>query len=169
MEFEIACTCGQHMLVDKRYVGQEVVCPGCQGLLTTPEVPQGGDPVPIVAPVSLIPDAPPAPPPDAPPPCAPPVAPPTAEDVHVEGEVAGAKQTHARAVAALICGILSLMTCPPIILNVIALVLAAQAKRDIRVNPHLYTGMELATAAQVCAVVGLFGGCAVTGCILPML
>ena len=169
MEFEIACTCGQHMLVDSQYVGQEVACPGCGGLLTTPDAPRGGDPVPVLSPMSLIPDTPPVPPPVSPAPPSPSATPLAAADVYDEGRLAGVKRTHGRAVAALICGILSLGACPPLILSIISLVLAGQAKRDIRMNPDLYTGLELATAAQVCAVIGLFGGCIVGGCLLPMI
>ncbi len=155
MEFEIACTCGQHMLVDGRYVGQEVACPGCQGLLRVPSAPAPGNAPPVLSPVTAagVGPAPTAPGP------APPQAPVAAGPVQVGYEgVVGTRRTHGRATAALVCGILSIFACP-IVLSIVSLVLASQAKRDIRERPDLYEGMGLATAGQICAVVGLVLNC----------
>jgi len=70
----------------------------------------------------------------------------------------GTRRTHGRATAALVCGILSIFACP-VILSIVSLVLASQAKRDIRERPDLYEGMGLATAGQICAVAGLVLNC----------
>ncbi len=52
MEFEIACTCGQHMMVDAQHVRETVVCPGCGGHLSVPSPPSPGQQPPVVAPRS---------------------------------------------------------------------------------------------------------------------
>ncbi len=155
MEFEIACTCGQHMLVEVRYIGQEVACPGCQGLLPVPDAPRPGDPVAVVSPVASPPRPPEARPSGPPPPVHPDYA----------GTQIGRRQTHGRAVAALVCAIVGLLSCP-VVFSVAALVLANQAKDAIRMRPDLYDGMGMANAAQTLAVVGLLWCCLVGGCLL---
>ena len=162
MEFEIACTCGQHMLVDGRFVGQEVACPGCQGLLRVPSSPPPGNPPPVVSPVTAASVGPAHSAPGGAPTqnvAPPPYAPVAGGAVQVGyGGVVGTRRTHGRATAALVCGILSIFACP-IVLSIVSLVLASQAKRDIRERPDLYEGTGLATAGQACAIVGLVFNC----------
>jgi len=155
VEFEIACTCGQNMLVESRYVGQDVQCPGCGGILRVPPIPRSGDPVPVVWPRSETGPPPPTVPPpferdDGP-------MPPTG------------RRTHPKAIASLVCGILGVVTCPvgPVVLGVISLVLGGQAKRDILMYPDVYDGVGLAAAGQLLGAVGLLlslGTCLLSGC-----
>jgi len=49
-------------------------------------------------------------------------------------------------------------------LSIISLVLAGQAKREIRERPDVFGGMGLATAGQICAIVGLALTCLMSGC-----
>jgi hypothetical protein len=172
MEFEIACTCGQHMLVETRYVGQEVECPGCGGLLPVPEAPASGEAVPVVAPSTDV-DVQAAPPPPPPPSPATPATARTVNSVpdpppyiyidHAAGSV-DVQRTNGKAIAALVAAIIGMLGCLPIVPSVIALVLASHAKDEIQLQPNLYTGTGIATAAQICAVIGLLVFFAFVGC-----
>ncbi|MBN1343429.1 MAG: DUF4190 domain-containing protein [Phycisphaerae bacterium] len=155
MEFEIACTCGQNMLVEEAHVGQEVECPGCRQLLTVPGAPRSGDPVPVVRPGP----PPPPPPVSARPAPAGPVPPMTPVPIGYGGQYVGPRRTHGKAIAALVLGIAGIVFSGCFPLGIIALILGAQAKRDIREQPELYDGSGLATAGQVCAVISLFICC----------
>lgn len=152
MEFEIACTCGQGMLVESDFVGEQVECPGCGGLLTVPEPPESEDQVPVVAPEapSVIPTArsvEDSPPPPPPPPPSPEVQEARPIELGYAGPLHGPPRTNGKAVAALLLSILAYTICP-VVGNIAALVLASMAKSEIRANPQVFTGEGLATAAQ---------------------
>jgi hypothetical protein len=159
LDFEIACTCGQNMIVESQLIGQDVQCPGCGGLLTVPAVPRSGDPVPVVWPKSERTPSPPPPPPTAPPPF-----------VGGDRRPFLGRKTNGKAVASLICSIIGLATCPvgPLVLSTAGVVLGGRAKREILYNPELYDGLGLAVAGQVLGIIGLIlsmGSCLITGCL----
>jgi hypothetical protein len=157
VDFEIACTCGQNMLVESQYVGQEVQCPGCGGVLVVPPLPGSGDPVPVVWPRSKT--ARPPPTSSAPPPF----------DAGYGPVVPAFRRTNGKAIAAFVCGVLGLFLFPcQFILSVASIFLANRAKWEIQMRPDLYNGMGLAKAGQVLGAVGLmlmFGTCLVAGCL----
>ncbi len=148
MEFEIACTCGQDMLVEDQYVGGEVECPGCGGLLMVPPRPVDEGDVPVVAPLASPANqtyvgsrqAPPPPPPPTP------KDHPTDLGYGMPGE--DVERVHPKAIIAVVLGVIGIVGCP-IIPSIAALVLASQAKRDIQDHPGMYTGAGWATLAQV--------------------
>jgi DNA-directed RNA polymerase subunit RPC12/RpoP len=157
VDFEIACTCGQNMLVESQYVGQDVQCPGCGGVLVVPPVPRSGDPVPVVWPRSQT--VPPRPPPVVLPPF----------DVGYGPVSPSLRRTNGKAIAAFVCGVLGVFLFPcSFILSLVGILLANQAKLEIRMRPDLYNGIGLARAGQVLGIVGLtlfIGGCVMAGCL----
>ncbi len=77
------------------------------------------------------------------------------------------RRVHPKAIAALVCGVMGVTTCP-LIMSIVSLILASSAKQDIRVSPDVYTGMGLATAGQVLGLLGVMLipiGCVVHGCL----
>jgi hypothetical protein len=155
MEFQIACSCGQHMLVESGYVGQEVECPNCRGVLTVPPTPHPDDPIPVVTPERRVPVVEVGPIRTTPPPVPPSDAPAGGATPPAVGLSYGAPslpvRTHGRAIAALVFAVLSFVLCP-VVPALIALVLAGQAKREIRLRPDIFSGAGLATVAQIIAI-----------------
>jgi len=153
LDFQIACTCGQNMIVESQHVGQDVQCPGCGALLTVPPVPRSGDPVPVVWPRSK----------DTPPEV---VYEPTQAQTEYAPFPSALPRIHRKAIASLVCGIIGPFACPPVF-GVAALALATQAKLEIRMRPDLYSGLSFATAGQILGLAGLLitvgwwlvGGC----------
>lgn len=157
MEFEIACTCGQNMLVEEQYVGREVECPACGGLLPVPPKPVDEDDVPVVAPMASAVDETYGRTTKAPPPPPPPPSPrnePLDPGYAMPEPNVGDAQTHPKAIIALVLGVIGIVGCP-IIPSIGALVLASQAKHDMRLRPDLYSGMGLATVAQILGAIPL--------------
>src|SRR5690606_8090451 len=70
------------------------------------------------------------------------------------------KQTLPNSTLVLILGILSILTCccvgiPGLILGIVALVLAKQARETYLVNPELYTGYSNVKTGKILAIVGI--------------
>jgi uncharacterized membrane protein len=83
------------------------------------------------------------------------------------------KQTSSLAIISVVCGFLGL-TFLPLIGSIIAVIAAPFAKREIRENPEVYTGEELAKTGQILGWVGLIlfvviGCCCLLTIILPLL
>ena len=72
------------------------------------------------------------------------------------GPVSGPPKTSGKAIGSLICGIIGLFFCG-LILGLIAISLANNAKKDIAVSGGAIGGQGLATAGFVLGIIGVVG------------
>jgi len=83
------------------------------------------------------------------------------------------KQTSNLAIISVVCGFLGL-TFLPLLGSIIAVIAAPFAKREIRANPEVYTGEEIAKTGQILGWVGIvlfvvIGCCCLVTIVLPLL
>ncbi len=169
----ITCpNCGTQLNAPDSLLGQQVTCGKCRCLFVAQsQTPPSTQPVAVQAqtPVETPPDGaePAAPPPQAPSLVAPPmVAPPPMPGQAGYQQVTGGYYqpaplaTSGYAVASLVLGIASLVTCfcyalPPLICGPLALVFSNIAMRDIRAGSANPSSLGLAKAGKICGLIGL--------------
>jgi Domain of unknown function (DUF4190) len=83
-----------------------------------------------------------------------PPAPPPPPPGYEQSPAFGPPQTHGKATAAMVCGIVGILLCG-VILGPIAIVLGTQAKNEIRASGGRLTGEGMATAGIVCGIIAI--------------
>lgn len=180
----IACPhCGTRLNAPDSTIGREVVCGRCKRAFVA-AVEAAAPPAPPVAGAGVGAPAPPAPPagpaaaaPFAPPP---PVRPPPAAmpgaypppPLPPPGFPPGfpVPQTSGYAVASLILGIASIVTCwcavPPLICGILALVFHSHAMRDICAGLTSPDSAGMARGGRICGIIGLVLTIVAWSCVL---
>jgi len=164
----IACpNCGTQLNAPDNLLGQQVTCGKCRCLFVAqPQIPPSAQPLAARAPAGAMPNG--AEPAAAPlPPQAPPMValPGPVGQTGYQQVTAGYYQpaplaTSGYAVASLVLGIASLVTClcyavPPLILGPLALVFSSIAMKDIRAGAAGPSSSGLAKAGKICGLIGL--------------
>jgi hypothetical protein len=146
--------CGTPLDAPDSLLGRQVVCGRCNNVFVASATP--GAPAPQPAPPAARAGAPPAPMAPPPPPGA------TRSPVPLPPPFAGpaGPATSGFAVASMILGICSLVTCLcygvlPLICGILALVFAGHATRDIQAGRASISSAGMARAGRICGIFGL--------------